>query len=82
VEEDGFELPVPPRRGTAFLHPLQLAKPVETEVFGPNRDQWFESVFPREESIANLTFGAVTSTLPAYVVANEAFFMVSFSECP
>ena len=38
AEEDGFELPVPPKAG-AFLNkllpPLQLAKPVETEVFDP-----------------------------------------------
>jgi hypothetical protein len=56
VEEDGFELSIPLRRG-AFLNRLlpllQLAKPVETEVFDPRGTGGSNPSFSSAESVTN-----------------------------
>ncbi len=59
MEEDGFELPVPPLRRGAFLNrllpALQLAKPVETEVFDPRGTGGSNPSSSSRESGANLS---------------------------
>src|SRR6266478_1497597 len=48
LEEEGFELPVPLRRGAfpnRLLPPLRAAKPCRDRCTQPERDRWFESLF-------------------------------------
>jgi hypothetical protein len=63
LEEDGFELPVPPLRRGVFLNrllpPLQLAKLVETEIFDPRGTGGSNPSSSSGESEANLLSGIV-----------------------